>query len=159
MSTDTMVMRAIATDEPQASDAEVAFFRRVEPSQLIRWQSVWVSLVDQAWATLAVVPVGQWTLASDVVGRLVDAAQSMRQGAFSSPATPAQREIPGRALLPLASPLHAPAAALAARNTDAVLLVLSLGRDTLEQARAVRDLIGARRFLGCLVVNEKRVGR
>ncbi|MBI5493985.1 MAG: hypothetical protein HY904_03100 [Deltaproteobacteria bacterium] len=156
MNDDTMLMKPLQVGLEPGPPVRTATttFVRAEPGHLVHWQSLWVSLVDHHWATLAVVPVGPWPRGSEVTGRLVDAARSMCQAAFSVEDPSNVPDEVGRAILPLTSPLLAPASALVARNVDAALLVVSLGRDTLSNARAVRDLIGPEKFVGCLVVRE-----
>jgi len=117
----------------------------------LHWQALWVALVGTEWSTLAVVPVGHQSLAADVVARLVDTALAMKQQA--SIVTDALDVALGneRRLMPTASPLLFPEAALSARTADAVILVVALERDTVQQVQRVRDMIGAPLILGCLV--------
>lgn len=168
MSDDTMLMKPLQTGlepgEPIRSrvtttTTTTTTYVRAAPVRLVNWQALWVSLVDHHWLTLAVVPVGPWPRGTEITGRLVDAARSMCQAAFSIEDPGHVDDEAGRAILPLTSPLLAPASALVARNVDAALLVVSLGRDTLQDARAVRDLIGAGKFVGCLVVREDDLER
>ncbi len=135
----------------KAIELDLSDLHNPHADNVLRWQSLWVALVEHPWSTLAVVPVGHESLASDVVHSLVETARAMRQPAF--PVTDVVHLVQGtgRRLMSTASPLLFPAAALAARSADAIILVVALQRDTVEQVQRVRDMIGTAHILGCVV--------
>jgi len=159
MTATTLPRPHAVTLETERDAAEVAHHLQGDPRQLVRWQLLWVSLVSETWSTLAVVPADTHSLADDVASRLVEAAHSMGQDAVCLSTGLQAPEKHARYVVPLDCPLHAPAAALTARHLDRALLVVAQCADTMEQARSVRDLIGANRFLGCLVVNDSTTTR
>jgi hypothetical protein len=138
-------------NNPRAIELDLTDLRDPLAANVLRWQSLWVGLVEGAWRTLAVVPVGHESLASDVTVRLVQTAQAMGQTAFHVREPVESWTGEGHCLLSTASPLLFPEAALMARTADAVILVVALERDTVAQVLCVRNMVGTQRILGCVV--------
>lgn len=155
--------RALAVADAETQDAGDDWDAVVvvpELAEMARWQSTWLAITARPWRSLAVVPLGSGALAREVANGLAHAAASLgEEVARVGRADPAAGRAGVRQILSVECPADFPAAALLAREADAVVVVLPLGQATLAGARAVCELVGFHKVMGCVVARPSAEGK
>jgi hypothetical protein len=134
-------------------------------SSLRRYEHIWVALLERPWRSLAVVPAapglaanglarGVAQVGSDHRGTsvLFVSAEGARLGGSRKLLDSLAECAPFSTVISTDPPLESEAALLLARNVDAVLLVVPLGRARLGDVRRALEQIGRQRVLGAVSV-------
>lgn len=159
-----MGITTLVRTEPQGG---VSLFAPA-PSELgPEWPQLWFALVQRAWSSLAIVPVGPDVPALFAASALASAGRLYRhwmvhlldaEGAGPPAAgsvVDAAADIAARgeqSIIAVDSPLANHAAIHIARSADAALLLVPLGRAGLVAARRTIECIGRERFIGSVAV-------
>lgn len=132
---------------------------------LRRYEHIWVALLERSWKSLAVVPathgLGAGALARGVAqvgsdhrgsGVLFVSAEGARLGGSRKLLDSLVECAPFSTVISTDPPLESEAALLLARNVDAVLLLVPLGRARLGDVRRAVEEIGRQRVIGAVSV-------
>jgi hypothetical protein len=132
---------------------------------LRRYEHIWVALLERPWKSLAVVPAtpglhasavarGVAQVGSDYLGTgvLFVSAEGARLGGSRKLLDSLVECAPFSTMISTDPPLESEAALLLARNVDAVLLLVPLGRARLGDVRQALEQIGRQRVLGAVSV-------
>lgn len=132
---------------------------------LRRYEHIWVALLERLWNSLAVVPAtpglpasalarGVAQVGSDYrgTGVLFVSAEGARLGGSRKLLDSLVDCAPFSTLISTDPPLESEAALLLARNVDAVLLLVPLGKARLGDVKRAVEQIGRQRVLGAVSV-------